>query len=252
MFFIKGWSANEVAKHRNIELQNESVYKSYLYEYVAMSGEQNFLNAVQNYESLKGQQTNLYKCFLPQAWMINTSNGVSGFLHPNGVFDDPKGGILRKALYPHLSKHFRFENEFKLFREVGNAMKFSLNIYSNELSKMFQAIFNLFTTSTIDDCYEGNRNSVLYGIKDEEGNWNTKGHPDRVIEITKKELLTFARLFDGNDEWEQARLPIVHAKELLDVLTLFAEYPKTVANIVEQISTTETVSYTHLTLPTKA
>lgn len=239
MFFIKGWSANEVAKHRNIELQNESVYKSYLYEYVAMSGEQNFLNAVQNYESLKGQQTNLYKCFLPQAWMINTSNGVSGFLHPNGVFDDPKGGILRKALYPHLSKHFRFENEFKLFREVGNAMKFSLNIYSNELSKMFQAIFNLFTTSTIDDCYEGNRNSVLYGIKDEEGNWNTKGHPDRVIEITKKELLTFARLFDGNDEWEQARLPIVHAKELLDVLTLFAEYPKTVANIVEQISTTE-------------
>ena len=39
--------------------------------------------------------------------------------------------------------------------------------------------------------------------------------------------------------WEQARLPIVHAKELLDVLTLFAEYPKTVANIVEQISTTE-------------
>ena len=48
---------------------------------------------------LRGIQTNLYKCFLPQAWYIGSPEGVSGFLHPEGVYDDPKGGMFREAMY---------------------------------------------------------------------------------------------------------------------------------------------------------
>ena len=59
----------------------------------------------------EGQQTNLYKCFLPQAWMIASQRGVVGLLHPEGVYDDPKAGILRAALYRRLRRHFQFLNE---------------------------------------------------------------------------------------------------------------------------------------------
>lgn len=222
LFAIKNWSAKETADHRSVALENINTYRLYFSEYEFMNGTQSFLNALQNYCNLRGQQTNLFKCFLPQAWMIGNKSGISAFVHPNGVFDDPKGGPFREILYPHLRKHFRFENELKLFREVGNAMKFSLNVYSNVPSKEFEAIFNLFSPLTIDDCYNDSCTNKLLGIKDENENWNLKGHPGRVLTIGKEELLLFARLFDDSEEWKCAKLPLLHAQALTDVLECFS------------------------------
>lgn len=101
---------------------------------------QNFLNAAQNYPELKGQQTNLFKCFLPQAWKYGTTRGVSAFIHPDGVFDDPKGGYFREIMYPKLRKHFQFTNELKLFSEVHHNTVFSLNVYCNEKNSKFEMI----------------------------------------------------------------------------------------------------------------
>ena len=67
-----------------------------------------FLNAKQNYPLLLGHKANLYKCFLPQGWMIGSTRGFAGFLHPEGVYDDPNGGRLRAALYPRLHAHYQF------------------------------------------------------------------------------------------------------------------------------------------------
>ncbi|WP_141025137.1 hypothetical protein, partial [Salmonella enterica] len=96
-------------------------------EYEGCEGMQNFLNAQQNYPVLRGVQTNLYKCFLPQAWRLGTQKGVAGFLHPEGIYDDPKGGQLRAAVYPRLRAHFQFQNELNLFVEVDHHAKFSSN-----------------------------------------------------------------------------------------------------------------------------
>ncbi len=62
------------------------VYRLYLSEYVEAAGTLNFLDAFQNYPDLKGVQTNLYKCFLPQAWDYGGAQegGVSAFVHPEG------------------------------------------------------------------------------------------------------------------------------------------------------------------------
>lgn len=49
-----------------------------------------FLNATQNYPLLKGQQSNLFKCFLPLVWQVGS--GVQALLHPEGPYDDPNGG----------------------------------------------------------------------------------------------------------------------------------------------------------------
>ena len=101
-----------------------------------------FLNARQNYPFLEGQKTNLYKCLLPQAWSIGSDGGVAGFLHPEGVYDDPKGGAFREPLYPRLRAHFHFRNEKRLFAEVHHEALFSINVYGRpSTSPAFATLF---------------------------------------------------------------------------------------------------------------
>ena len=237
MFAVKELTAKETAVHREKTLKSFSTYNTYLEEYVSVTGEQAFLNAVQNYPDLRGQQTNLFRCFLPLAWDNGTSTGVSAFVHPNGVFDDPKGTTLRKRLYKKLRYHFQFENELNLFEGTNDhgRMRFSLNVYCNQTSKKIDVISNLFSPSTISECYETPKSDVLPGIKDQNGDWNTRGHPDRIVTVGKKELLLFARLFDGNDDWETARLPVLHAKQLVGFLEQFSNQERTFENIRDDI-----------------
>ena len=229
MFAVKKLSASETAKYRTDTLQYGDIRQLYFAEFEEMSGEQNFLNAVQNYADLKGQQTNLFKCFLPQAWMYNAECGVSAFIHPEGVYDDPKGGALREKLYSRLRKHFMFANERKLFPEVDHHTQFSLNVYGGPLMVSFDTISNLYDAKSIVECYEGDSSMPIPKIKNTNGEWNVQGHPNRVISITKKELLIFANLFDGSDNWKQARLPAIYSKDLMDVLKLMARQKVTMS-----------------------
>ncbi len=229
MFAVKNLTATQAIKHRDVALKKNSAYHAYFAEYEAISGEQSFLNAYANYPNLVGMKANLYKCFLPQAWHYGAESGVSAFVHPDGVFDDPKGGALREDLYPRLQKHFQFTNELRLFPEVDHHTGFSLNIYSNKLTTTFEAICNLFAPATIESCYSGDSEEMIPGLKDETGNWNVAGHPGRVVSIGKKELLLFACLFDGSDDWKQARVPVVHADIVLKVLETIGNYEHSLA-----------------------
>ena len=122
---------------------------------------QAFLNASQNYPALAKQQTNLFKCFLPQAWMIGGENGVAGFLHPEGIYDDPKGGAFRREVYSRLRAHFQFANEKKLFTEVDHHTAFSINIYGNASAEpRFDHIANLYAPASVD-CRVRTRRGVV-------------------------------------------------------------------------------------------
>ncbi len=118
MFAVKKLTATQTAHERAEALQSTITRQMYFAEYESVSGEQNFLNAVQNYPDLKGQKTNLYKCFLPMAWAHNNGRGCAAFVHPEGVYNDPKGGLLRKKLYTRLRYRFHFANEKKLFADI--------------------------------------------------------------------------------------------------------------------------------------
>ena len=239
MFAVKKLTATQTTHKRAEALKNTVTRKMYFSEYEMLSGEQAFLNAVQNYADLKGQQTNLFKCFLPQSWMFSGKSGVAAFVHPEGVYDDPKGGALREKLYPRLRYHFQFANERKLFPEVHHHTQFSLNVYGGPLMVSFDTISNLYDAKSIVECYEGDATATIPGIKDENGDWNVKGHPDRIIHVTKKELAVFAKLFDGNDEWKQARLPVLHAEELVEVLETFSKQQITLESLDNELFSTE-------------
>lgn len=239
MFAVKKLSAAQTTKYRAETLQYADIRQLYFAEFEEMSGEQNFLNAVQNYADLKGQQTNLFKCFLPQAWIYNAECGVSAFIHPEGVYDDPKGGALREKLYSRLRKHFMFANERKLFPEVDHHTQFSLNVYGGPQMVSFDTICNLYDAKSIVECYEGDRSAPIPGIKDEYGNWNTKGHPKRIIHVNSKVLKTFAQIFEGNKEWKRVKLPTLHEETQLEVLACFAAQKVTLGSSEMEVQTTK-------------
>ncbi len=238
MFAVKKLSATETTKERVTALTDSEARKMYLQEYVEQSGLQNFLNAVGNYPLLKGQQTNLYKCFLPQAWNFCRDTGFSGFVHPDGVYDDPKGGALREKIFKRIRKHFMFANELKFFHEVDHHTTFSVNVYGGPLKAIaFDSISNLYSVSTLDECYEGDASLPVPGIKDANNKWNTKGHPHRIIHITKDDLKILSNMFDDG-QGNTTILPVIHSIELMDVLRLFSEQENTVGSCSDKVYST--------------
>ena len=201
---------------------------AYLGNYVSADATQNYLNAIQNYPLLKGVQTNLYKCFVPQAWSVLRVEEVAGFLHPEGVYEDPKGGPLRAAMYARLRAHLQFQNERKLFPEVHNETRFSVNIYGPQRAEPgFRNIANLYAPVTVEKCFEHAGDGPVPGIKSNEGNWETAGHFRRIVEVGPRELETFAKTLDTEGTpTRQARLPALHSTELMGVMQKFAEQPR--------------------------
>ncbi|MBW4523233.1 MAG: DUF559 domain-containing protein [Scytolyngbya sp. HA4215-MV1] len=203
---------------------------AYLNEFEESDGTQNFLNALQNYPLLRGMQNNLFKCFLPQVWMFGKESGCSGLLHPQGVYEEPKAGILREALYRYLILHLQFSNELNLFEGVHHSMRFGINIYRKNTRQYedkieFTYVANLCNPKTILECLNDSIvdvNSSIPGIKTSDGEWETKGHPHRAIKIDIKSLSIFAKLYDGNEVSAiQARLPNAHAQPLVQALNRF-------------------------------
>ena len=210
-----------------------SVRDIWLAELEQAEATQGFLSATQNYALLAGQKTNLYKCFLPQAWLIGSPDGVAGFLHPEGVYDDPKGGAFREALYPRLRSHFQFQNEKRLFAEVDHHALFSIDVHGRPRSApRFTHIANLFAPATVDACLDHDGRGAVPGIKDDENDWNLSGHADRVVRVEPDALATFANLYDETGTpLGQARLPALHAGTLLRVLRKLAAHPRRLGDL---------------------
>ncbi|ECZ6321655.1 class I SAM-dependent DNA methyltransferase [Salmonella enterica] len=210
-------------------------------EYEGCEGMQNFLNAQQNYPVLRGVQTNLYKCFLPQAWRLGAQKGVAGFLHPEGIYDDPKGGQLRVSVYPRLRAHFQFQNQHMLF-PIAHRAKYSINIYTAlpSLPVSFISVANLFSAKTIELCFAHDGSGEVGGIKDDQtGSWNESGHQSRILTVGMERLALFASLYDGEGTPAlEARLPALHAEPLVSVLEKFAKQPRRLGDLQGQYFST--------------
>jgi hypothetical protein len=241
VFAIRKVSASDLAKLRADAFDRfAGLQEAWTDELQEAEGTQNFLNAVQNYPLLKGVQTNLYKCFMPLAWDLSSGKGVAGLLMPEGPYDDPNGGGLREVMYSRLTAHFQFQNEFKLF-PIGNRNKFGVNIFGPvKAATRFDLLANLFTPGTIEACYRHDGQALPGGIKDDDNQWNTAGHLDRIVRVDESALATFAKLYDEpGTSPRRARLPALHAGALSSVLAKLAAYPKRLADLGDDYVSTE-------------
>ena len=234
LFAVRNLSAKQTAQYRDIILLSANAKKSYFAEYETITAEQNYINALQNYKSLSGLQGNLYECFLPQAWTFSNDTGVFALIHPESVFNDSKGTLIRKELNSRLRKHFRFSNALKLFPDVHTSREFGLNIYCNKATTGFEQIVNLYAAFTVDECYENEGDAPVY-IRDENGKRNLRGQRARITQISKDELKLFARIMDDTDDWRSARLMSVHAEELIQILLCFDHQPRRLADLGEDL-----------------
>ena len=235
---VHNYSATEITQLRHDALNNPLTYKSYVTEFVEISASKLFLNAYQNYSILVAQKANLYKCFLPQAWIYSSEEGVSAFVHPNDVFSDSNGETLRAAIYPRLRLNFRFINELRLFSEVHHETSYGLCIYGKPRTIKFDLICKLLYPSTIDECYDDIGNSSLPSIKNESG-WILRGHKDRLITINNNDLKLFAKIFDDSDVCEEAHLPDIYCKQLLDVLVILYDQNIKLGDMSNNVFTTQ-------------
>ena len=243
LFMLRHLSASALAEKREEVLEKYDLAPVYLSAFEEADGTQNFLNGLQNYSLLKGMQSNLYKCFLPQAWIFNRQDGgISAFLHPEGVYDDPKGGVFRQAVYSRLRYHFQFQNELKLFPEVDHHVKFSINIYANYENHQtsFMNLANLYAPSTVDQCFEHLGHGEVPGIKNDSNRWNITGHKERIVLCRDNELELFARLYDTEGTSAlAARLPAVHSNQIVTVLRKFADQPRRLGDMKGEYFSTE-------------
>ena len=238
---LRKYSAIELTRKRDEAFErHDGLREAWMADVEDSEATQTFLNSTQNYPALVRQQTNLYKCFLPQAWMISNSCGVSGFLHPEGIYDEPNGGKFRREVYYRLRAHFQFRNELKLFPEIHNRIRYSVNIYGSSLSVRFLHISNLYTPGTIDLCFSDDDKAIVSGLKDERDNWEIRGHNDRLIDVDELTLSVLSQLYDepGTPPLE-SRLPALHVRQLLSVLQKLADHPKHVGDMQNGVYSTQ-------------
>ncbi len=234
---IRNTSSSELRKIRDELLKDADLENNFFDEALEAECSSTFLNAFQNFPLLKGQQTNLYKCILENAFRLTAPKGYAGIIEPESVFDDPKGQPLRKALYPRLKYHFQFKNELSLFAEVHHETIYGSHVYSGGAKTVdFLSINNLFHPATIDGCFahNGSGNCGGYKVFDEaEGKmvWNLRPHSDRLLRFTEEELRVLARTFENSDKWETTKLVSVHSRQILSVLEKLGNFPGKVKDV---------------------
>ena len=225
---IRKMSAPDVRKMRDKMFEQiPATVELYRSEEIDTACSSIFMNAYCNYPLLVGQQTNLYKCVLENAMdMASDDNGYIGLLTPESIYDDPKGQPLRRELYKRLRYHFQYQNELRLFAEVHHH-----TVYGDQLlgprrssSPRFTSLSNLFHPSTVDACFAHDGHGLCGGIKDENGNWNTKPHRDRIVTITDKELQVLSDTFEDGATGDCAKLVSLHSKEIINILNKIEKY----------------------------
>jgi len=189
-----------------------------------------FMNAVQNYPLLKGQQTNLYKCVLENGLLWINESGFLGLIHPEGIYDDPNGQPLREEIYKRLLYHFQFRNELSLFSEVGHTREFSINVLGQVKKEIgFITLNNLYHPSTIDGSFAHSGNGIAGGIKTQanasgKSEWNINAHKDRIINVDTDVLRLFAKVFDSELNFRSTKLPYVHTSKIVSVFRQFSQF----------------------------
>ncbi|WP_395752923.1 hypothetical protein [Prosthecobacter sp.] len=237
---VKEAKSAEFTRERPRILERGDAEKQrYCQELETSVGASTFLCAPSQYPELAGIQTNLYKNFIARIWQVLGKEGMCGLLHPEGVFDDPKGGAFRKEYYQRMRGHYQFENQLVLFVGTNDhgKLRFGINVFTGKTgAPNFITAANLYTPKTVEACNQHTRESdPIPGIKTEESSWDLRGHCHRLIQITIDELAVFSALFEelGADPLE-SRLPQVHSRQILEVLRRFTHAPQRLASIRQE------------------
>lgn len=234
LLVIRKHSAKQVADRRAALMRPPADRALFLREFAAATGAQAFLGAPVNDPLLHGVQTNLYKSFITAALRLAAPDASIGMIHQKGLYDDPRGGALREQLHRRLRLHAHFINKLLLFPEVEDQKHYELSVLrgSPRPTIDFTKLSNVLHPSTIDGSHAHAGDGPVPGIKDDDGRWDLRPHRSRLVHIDDDALRLFSRLYDPpGTPYTEARLPVVHSREVVSALARFADAPRTIADL---------------------
>lgn len=232
---IRPNNAKRIAGERKRALKSNAELRIYTNELEKQFGSKVYIGASQNYEALSGIQSNLYKCFIAKSWDI--CGGAIGFIVQPGLLDDPRGGHFRNELYSRGLRVYRFTNNLGLFPEIGSLRPYCMLTFNSAKTDSISlvSLSNLVHPSTVLESLSHDGIGEVPRIKNQADEWDLRPHESRVVSVDHSTLALFAKLYDPpGTPVHQARLPVVHSREVLDVLRRFAEAPRKLGDLKDE------------------
>lgn len=226
-----GLSASDAKNILTGALPKAKGEKRFLREFVSTRGAMEVTSSDVMNPFAGGGSNNLYRCFIDLSFRLVAPQGYAALIHQDGHLGDPKSGAFRRHWYARIAKHFEFSNKMttKVFAEVHHELKFSLNIYRGEVRDIgFEKFTYAFLPSQIEDSYlDRDGLGEIPGIKDSEGNWDTRGHRDRLMRIDHDALTVIHALTEAETvPIEESRLIQPYSARTLEVFAKLAAFPK--------------------------
>lgn len=170
-----------------------------------------FLGASSQYAVLSGLQPDLYRSFMARTWRSASVQGTIALIHPESHFTEKKAHHLRSATYRRLRRHWQFINELHLF-EIHNLVVFGVHVYgASEEQPRFKMAASLYHPETVTRSLEHQGGTEVPGLKTAEGKWDTRPHPERIVDVDFDVLKVWADILD------EPGTPPLHARMVYPV-----------------------------------
>ncbi|MCA2960618.1 MAG: hypothetical protein IOD12_10215 [Silvanigrellales bacterium] len=172
-----------------------------------------------------GSNTNTYKYFYQRFRQVLKEHGILGMIAQDGLLTDDKNMVQREQMLVELNFFHKYQNEKMLFAEVGHGVKFSVWTQTKGKAKPdFEYVSNLYHPETVERSRKESPLAPYRGMKDEEGKFETRGHPHRILRITEKELRALSKFDSAIASPLRTSLPSIHGKAEFEVLAKLAEH----------------------------
>ena len=223
------FSLTAVQEISKINSLSKAQQTEFVGEFATSRGVISFTGDDKNMPFIGGGQNNLYKCFIDLSFRVTSNKGYIGLIHQDGHLSDTKGGSFRQHWYSRVVKHYEFTNKIskKNFSEVSSTRNFSLNIYRGRKNNIsFIQITNLFLPSQIDESLFNTVDYKLPSMRHANGNFDTRGHPDRVVRIEEPHLSFMKSLSESTTvHTSQSRFVQCYSVNNLRVFDKLSKFP---------------------------
>ncbi|TSE01838.1 class I SAM-dependent DNA methyltransferase [Skermania sp. ID1734] len=217
----------QIATKREATLAIPGIRELVLQGAVDVTSTSAFTGSPSVYPLLAGLQPDLYRCFMLQTWRHARPTGSVGLIHPETHFTDEKAGVLRRATFRTLRRHWQFINELQLFSEIDHHVGYGVHVYGSERGASFRHATSLYHPDTVLRSLEHDGSGVEPGLKDADGKWDLRPHAGRIITVDKHVLQSWNDILEeGRVPVEQSRMVYTVNRSVASVLEKLAEAPR--------------------------
>lgn len=190
---------SQIAAKRAATLEIEGIKKVVIDGSADVAVTAAFVGSQLNYPLLRGQQPDLYRCFMSLTWRNLGQGGIAALIHYETHLTDDGGGELRANAYLRLRRRWDFINELGLF-EIQNQKRYGVNIYGTPQRVVdFISASSAYHPSTIEASIRHDGSGPAPGLKDDNGSWDLRPHKKRIIHVTRETLANWHKVLERSD-----------------------------------------------------